>query len=157
MRIIKFISFTLIIISLFFLFNLFSKKENLVSFTKNNITIYLEIAKTEKEREYGLMNRTSMPENHGMLFIFSHPTILRFWMKNTLIPLDMIFLNHHRIVAIFPNIPPCKKDTNPCPSYGPDVLADEVIELNAGVAKKIAIINHDIIIFKNQDAILKLN
>ena len=139
MRTGKLIGFALILIALFFLFNLFHKKADLVSFTKNNITIYLEVANTEKQREYGLMNRKSMPENHGMIFIFPRSEMLRFWMKYTLIPLDMIFLNHHRIVAIFPNVPPCKKKTNPCSTYGPNIQADEVIELNAGVAKQLSL------------------
>ncbi|MES2204755.1 MAG: DUF192 domain-containing protein [Pseudomonadota bacterium] len=145
MRIISLISVSFIVITLFFLFSLFDKKENLLLLTKNNMTLYLEIANTQKQREYGLMNRKSMPENHGMIFIFPHAEILRFWMKNTLIPLDMIFLNHHRVVAIFFNIPPCKEQMNPCPSYGPNIQADEVIELNAGVAKKLTIINGDIL------------
>ena len=124
---------------------MFYKKENLVSFTKNNTNIYLEVANTDKQREHGLMDRKSMPENHGMIFIFSKPEILRFWMKNTLIPLDMIFLNHHHVVAIFSNVPPCPKETSLCPSFGPDVQVDEVIELNAGMADKLHITENEII------------
>lgn len=134
-----------------------NKKPAKIYFIHNDTTIFLEVAKKNAELEKGLMYRASMPENHGMLFIFPNPRVLRFWMKNTLIPLDMIFLNHHRIVAIIPNIPPCPTETNPCPSYGPDTLADEVIELNAGVAKKMTIISGDVIMFKKQDVILKQN
>jgi len=134
----KIISLALAFVALFFILNVFYKKERLVSFKKNNITVYLEVADTEKKREYGLMNRKSMPKNHGMIFIFPKPEILRFWMKNTLIPLDMIFLNHGRVVAVIADVPPCK--TSFCRSYGPDLLADEVIELNAGMTKQLEII-----------------
>lgn len=134
----KIISLALAFVAIFFILSIFYKKERLVSFKKNNITVYLEVADTEKKREYGLMNRKSMPKNHGMIFIFPKPETLRFWMKNTLIPLDMIFLNHERVVAIIADVPPCK--TSFCPSYGPDLLADEVIELNAGAAKQLEIL-----------------
>lgn len=124
-----------------------NKKSAMTYFTHNNVKIILEIANTEATREYGLMNRKFMPENHGMIFIFQKPEILRFWMKNTLIPLDMIFLNHHRVVAIIADVPPCTANTNPCPSYGPDIFADEVIELNAGMAKQLnLIVRNDILI-----------
>lgn len=148
MKIAKSISIALIFIALFFFFNLFHKKENVVSFTKNNTTIYLEIANTEKQREYGLMNRKSMPNNHGMVFIFPKTEILKFWMKNTLIPLDMIFLNHHKIVAIISNVLPCPKETNYCPSYGPDIPADEAIELNARMADKLQLVKNETVMLK---------
>lgn len=148
MKVVKLLSIALIFITLFFLFNLFYKKENLVSFTKNNTTIYLEIANTEKQREYGLMNRKSMPKDHGMIFIFPHAEMLRFWMKNTLIPLDMIFLNHHQVVAIISNVPPCLKEANHCPLYGPNIPVDEVIELNAGMADKLQLFNNETIMPK---------
>ncbi len=117
-------------------------------FVKNGTTIYLEVAKKNPEREHGLMERKFMPENHGMVFIFSELSMLRFWMKNTLIPLDMIFLNNNRVVEVFRDVPPCKKETNPCPSYGPNAWTDEVIELNAGMAKKLAIQYGDVLIIQ---------
>src|SRR3546814_13588706 len=52
----------------------------------------VEVARTDAEQDRGLMFRTSLPENGGMLFPFKKPRIGRFWMKNTLIPLDMIFI-----------------------------------------------------------------
>ncbi|WP_273843530.1 DUF192 domain-containing protein [Rubrobacter calidifluminis] len=65
------------------------------------VRVKAEIADTGPEREKGLMYRTSMPENHGMLFVFDHPAVLRFWMKNTLIPLSVAFIDSKgRIVDI---------------------------------------------------------
>lgn len=65
------------------------------------VRVKAEIADTGLEREKGLMYRTSMPENHGMLFVFDHPAVLRFWMKNTLIPLSVAFIDSKgRIVDI---------------------------------------------------------
>lgn len=150
MKAFKILSIIFIVAILSFSAYQFFSEKGPAHFSKNNITISLEIAKTEKEREYGLMNRRSMPQHHGMLFIFEEPEILSFWMKNTLIPLDMIFLNDNKVVAIFSYVPPCKKETNPCPSYGPDVPADQVIELNAGMAEKLQIAD-------GNELILKLN
>jgi uncharacterized protein len=105
----------------------------------NNTTISLEAANTPREQEIGLMFRTSMPADRGMVFNFPSATPANFWMKNTLIPLDIIFLRGDKIMNIQANVPPCKAD--PCPGYGPagDVLIDRVIELNAGQAKKLGL------------------
>jgi uncharacterized membrane protein (UPF0127 family) len=137
MKVVKLIFFILFLVALYFLLNLVHKKDNLYDVTINNKKIVLEIAKTEQQREYGLMDRKFMPKNHGMIFLFDHPQRLSFWMKNTLIPLDMIFLNHGHVVAILNDVPPCKQVN--CPSYEPNVQANQVIELNAGMAKKINI------------------
>jgi uncharacterized protein len=105
----------------------------------NNTTILLEEANTPSEQQIGLMMRTSMPANYGMAFNFNPPVPARFWMKNTLIPLDMLFVRAGKIKNIQANVPPCKAD--PCPNYGPDngELIDRVIELNAGEAKKLGL------------------
>jgi uncharacterized protein len=105
----------------------------------NTTTILLEEANTPEEQQIGLMLRTSMPVNHGMVFNFTPPVPARFWMKNTLIPLDMLFVRAGKIKNIQADVPPCKAD--PCPNYGPDnqELIDRVIELNAGAAQKLGL------------------
>jgi uncharacterized membrane protein (UPF0127 family) len=71
------------------------------------IPVRVELARTEPERERGLMFRNQMDVDAGMLFLFPRPSPLSFWMKNTLIPLDMIFIDHdRRIVGIVENAAP---------------------------------------------------
>lgn len=98
-------------------------------------TILLEEANSQQEQTIGLMYRRSMSIDRGMLFNFPQAVPAKFWMKNTLIPLDIIFLRQGKIENIQIKVPPCKSD--PCPSYGPEsnVLIDQVLELNAGQAK----------------------
>jgi len=93
-------------------------------------TILLEVAKTPEQQEIGLMFRTELPGDRGMLFPFGQTRMARFWMKNTLIPLDMVFLREGEVLAIVANVPPCRQD--PCPSYGPSLWVDAVLELPAG-------------------------
>ena len=105
--------------------------------TVNGQSIVLEVAKTSKEQSIGLMNRTSLAKDRGMLFVFANPSPVRFWMKNTLIPLDMIFMSNGVVKYISPTTPPCKAD--PCPSYGSDqkIAIDCVIELPSGRAAEL--------------------
>jgi len=93
-------------------------------------TILLEVARTPEQQEIGLMFRTQLPSDRGMLFPFGQTRMARFWMKNTLIPLDMVFLREGEVLAIVANVPPCRQD--PCPSYGPSLWVDAVLELPAG-------------------------
>ena len=95
----------------------------------------VEIARTPEEQAQGLMFRESLPPESGMLFLFSDDAPHKFWMKNTMIPLDMIWMDGTgRVVFVSANTPPCKAD--PCPSYGPDVPAPTVLEIAGGLAKK---------------------
>ena len=96
--------------------------------------VRLEFATNNELRGQGLMYRESLPRGEGMLFIFPEPGEYPFWMKNTLIPLDMIWLDSGgKIVAIRPDSPPCRAD--PCPTYAPDAVSSLVLELAAGEAK----------------------
>lgn len=114
---------------------------NALYFIKNQKKIVLEIADTPKKRAQGLMYRSSLPADYGMIFIYPKPQLLTFWMKNTLIPLDLLFLKQHQVVAIFYSVPPCPKENLRCPTYTPplSVEADHVIELNAGTSKALGI------------------
>lgn len=93
----------------------------------------VEVMTTEAEREHGLMDRKSMPADHGMLFDFQRDRDVAFWMKDTYIPLDMIFIDHAgRVVAIKHDAKPM--DETPIPSGAPTT---GVLELNAGAADAI--------------------
>ena len=90
------------------------------------------VADDNAERTIGLMNRESLDADAGMLFIFESEGNYPFWMKNTLIPLDMIWLNSDKeIVFIKENALPCEQD--PCSIITPNGTAKYVVELNAGV------------------------
>lgn len=99
--------------------------------------ILLEVAKTPGEQQIGLMYRTALAPNRGMLFPLNPPRAATFWMKNVNIPLDMIFLRNGEVQAIAADVPPCT--SNPCPTYGPGVLVDQVIELAGGRAAQLGI------------------
>lgn len=96
--------------------------------------VVAEIAATDESREHGLMFRTSLAEDAGMLFVFPYLDIQGFWMKNTLIPLDMIWLNERKEIVYFVTADPCKKD--PCGSYQPMQKALYVLEVQGGFVKK---------------------
>lgn len=113
-----------------------SRKDRFVKvFLPNGKAVTAELAITPREREKGLMYRESLAPDQGMLFVFEEEDLYSFWMKNTLIPLDIIWLNSHRqIVHIEKNVPPCPGD--PCPSYTPRYPALYVLELKAGQAEE---------------------
>jgi len=100
------------------------------------VTFHAEIADTQASQETGLMFRTSMDADHGMLFELSHePAVIQFWMKNTLIPLDMVFIGQKGdVVGIVKNAVP--KSLTP---VGPDAPVTAVLEINGGVADKLGI------------------
>lgn len=106
--------------------------------------IDIEIANTEAKREQGLMYRTEMKETQGMLFIFDDETYRSFWMKNTILPLDMIFVNsNYEIVNI-------RKNTTPydVSQYTSTAPAKYVVEVNAGFCNKFNIKRGDKISFR---------
>lgn len=92
-------------------------------------TFTLEIADSPEEHQHGLMARDSMPADHGMIFVFPEEEPREFWMKDTLIPLDIIYLDSlGRVVSVKSMAP---RDLTPIPSGGPAMYA---IELNKGAA-----------------------
>ncbi|WP_447970527.1 DUF192 domain-containing protein [Nitrospira sp. M1] len=95
-----------------------------------------EIADTPAERSKGLMFRTHMPPDHGMLFIFQELDYWNFWMKNTKIPLDIIWIDvDWKVVHIESHVPICTKTDDSCPRYRTLKEALYVLELGAGMAK----------------------
>src|SRR5215470_17633568 len=96
------------------------------------VRVPVEIADTPAKRTFGLMYRQDLPKSHGMLFLFPHEEPLSFWMKNTPLPLDIIFINAaHTIVSIAANTTPFSE--TPIPSQGPTQF---VLEVNAGFCQQ---------------------
>lgn len=111
----------------------------------------VELATTPAEQEHGLMERTSMPANHGMLFVFQDEAPRTFWMKNTLIPLDILYFDAGRhLVAIQADAQPCKAD--PCKLYPSHAPARYVLELNAGATARLGVRKGDAATFSNVSA-----
>jgi uncharacterized membrane protein (UPF0127 family) len=104
----------------------------------------VEVADTADKRSLGLMFRDSMPDDHGMLFIFPGETRRSFWMKNTRIPLDIIYFDSNLVlVSVSENTPPCR--TLKCPAYPSDGPAKYVLELNAGKAAELGVKSGDVL------------
>ncbi len=145
----------IIIVAAFFIYNNFIKnnepdvkyytfkKEGELTFTDSlgntKIKINLEIADNDYERQLGLMSRISINENEGMLFIFSVERMQAFWMRNTLISLDMIFVNKNKeIVTIHKNTKILSAQSYP--STAPSLY---VVEVAGGFADKYNILVGD--------------
>jgi uncharacterized membrane protein (UPF0127 family) len=96
---------------------------------------YLEIAADGPSRARGLMAREHLAVDRGMLFIFPDQRLRAFWMKHTLIPLDIIYLDRdYRVVDMALQAQPCK--TLNCPTYPSRAPAQYVLEINAGLARR---------------------
>jgi len=108
---------------------------------KGRQELEVEIAANDAQRRIGLMNRNSLAERRGMLFVFEKQGYLNFWMKNTLISLDMLFIDeNNKIVHIVRNASPCRAARDgDCPKYNSAKPAKYVLEINGGLAEKFAI------------------
>jgi len=96
------------------------------------ITFHIELANSDYERETGLMHRTKMSDDQGMLFVFEEEALRYFYMKNTSLPLDLIFINsENKIVSIHPNAKPMSEV-----SISSKYPAKYVLEINAGLSNR---------------------
>lgn len=101
----------------------------------------LELAATDRTRQHGLMHRQSLPADRGMLFVFPDEEYLRFWMKNTPIPLDILYLDRNGKVVSIKQMKPF--DETGVPSDAP---AKYAIELNEGAAAKVGVQVGDVLV-----------
>ncbi len=100
--------------------------------------IHAELADTPQKRAEGLMYRTHLGADRGMLFTFLQAQAWTFWMKNTKIPLDIIWMNEKKqIVHIEPNVPICTRQDDSCPQYRPNDESLYVLELAGGRAESL--------------------
>jgi uncharacterized membrane protein (UPF0127 family) len=85
----------------------------------------------------GMMFRKSIAPDHGMLFVHPRPGNYPYWMYQTLIPLDIIWLDsNHKIVEMAENTPPCKTQASQCAHYGGVEMSSYVLELGGGMARR---------------------
>ncbi|KAH7816633.1 uncharacterized protein MONOS_2920 [Monocercomonoides exilis] len=126
-----------LILTLYLFLLSFSMEAEALTVTTKNAShqFYVEIAKTSLEKANGLMNRTEMAEKNGMIFLWNNPQHLSFWMKNTLIPLDIIFIRKDGTIAKIHKS--CEiRSLNSRPSGCPCQAA---LELNGGSCDKFGI------------------
>lgn len=117
---------------------------------KDGFRVKVEIAADDENRAQGLMYRDHLADDRGMIFFFPQKGDYAFWMKNTIIPLDMIWIDEaKKVVHIAHDVPPCQAD--PCPSYPPGAEAMYVLEVAAGVAAKHHVANGDVLTFERLD------
>jgi len=108
----------------------------------------VEIVDSLETRTQGLMFREQMDKDRGMWFVFEESKIYPFWMKNTLIPLDMIWVDEDlKVVAIIESAVPC--EANPCRHYNPETEALYVLEINGGLASEYELRVGDIVSVNN--------
>ena len=97
----------------------------------------VEVADDDAERARGLMFRDAMADDHGMLFIHDRQEPQAYWMKNTRIPLDILYFDRdRRLVSQQRDVPPCSAGDR-CPPYPSRAPAQYVLELNAGQAARL--------------------
>ena len=133
-RIIQLLIFIVVLVVSFALLSVLSGKNNVpavVFLTESGeVSVPVEVADTPEERERGLMLREQL--DGGMLFVFEQETKLGFWMKNTLIPLDIIFISQELEVVDIQTMIPCEQD--PCPVHYSSEPALYALEVNSGFA-----------------------
>lgn len=102
-----------------------------------SLTISLELAVTSAQRARGLMNRTEVLPNHGMLFVYERPRKLGFWMLNTLIPLDIAYINAENEIVQIGQMQPC--ESNHCPAYESEFEVTKALEMAAGEFERLGV------------------
>jgi uncharacterized protein len=94
------------------------------------VVLHVAIARSDVDRERGLMYVRSLPNDAGMAFVWTEPTETGFWMKNTLIPLSVAFVDDEDRVVTIRDMAPCTSE--PCPLYGADAPFVMAVEANRG-------------------------
>lgn len=141
----KIIAFVAVLLFLGAVFFIYAPKSKKVCYKEKCFQV--EVADTESKREQGLMFRKKLDEGGGMLFIFKKEGIYPFWMKNTLIPLDIIWIGaDKKVVFVENNAAPCHQEN--CPEISPASNALYVLEISGGAAKGIGLQAGDYLSFQ---------
>jgi uncharacterized membrane protein (UPF0127 family) len=134
-----FLVFFIIILLLFLAWQNFYQNKEII-YNNSSVCIggscfEIQLAENSLQQSRGLMFRETLSENKGMFFVFKKEANYPFWMKNTHIPLDIIWINANKeVVFISEFTEPCK--TFFCPQINPQVNAKYVLEINAGLSQK---------------------
>jgi uncharacterized protein len=112
----------------------FDSATALIDTDEGSVLIDVEVAETDRQREVGLMNRESLPQDAGMVFVFFEPTTGGFWMKNTLLPLSIAFFDVDGKILEILDMEPCTND--PCEVYDPGVTYMGALEVNQGAFER---------------------
>lgn len=131
--------FLLIILSVVFLLFIFfvkSKSKKSKTFHIGSANINVEIADTDAKRSQGLSDRTNLPDNTGMLFLFPKSGIYPFWMKDMHFPLDFIWISNKKVSDITEKVPNPQNPGDQLPLYSSREPVDMVLEVNAGFVEK---------------------
>lgn len=114
----------------------------------NGKTIHVEVMLDATDMLRGMMFRTSLDPARGMLFIHRTPGTYGYWMYQTMIPLDIIWMDASKqVVEIVNSAPPCKTEASKCPHFGGTETAQFVLEIGSGLAKQNGIRIGDTITF----------
>lgn len=109
------------------------------------IKLNVEYAETPEKRISGLKNRSMLPKSSGMLFVFPDEKVREFWMKDTLIPLEIIFIGTKGHINEIITMNPCASDAPICPIYTSKDPARFAVEVNAGFTERAKIVEGDIL------------
>ena len=127
------------------------KNDGLARISIGDRVMKVDYARTTQEKINGLMFVEQMPEDYGMVFTYPAPEITKYWMKNTLIPLDILFFDENaKLIHIERNATP--HDLSP---RGPDTPVCVVVEINGGMADKMGIKKGDVLIAKDAQECLQ--
>ena len=113
--------------------------------------LIVELATTAAEQQQGLSDRTSLADDHGMLFLMGKSQIQTFWMNKMNFPLDIIFINNGLVTDIHANVPDPSQTSGVPAIVRSNDGADEVLEMNAGKAKELGIENGTMITLISSD------
>ncbi|MDO8429776.1 MAG: DUF192 domain-containing protein [bacterium] len=136
----------LIILGLVSGFLLQDKKKNFSILEIGSQSFEVEIADNVLNQARGLSGRDSLPENQGMLFIFPDLGQRSFWMAGMKFPLDIIWIRDNKVIGFSENLPPASSVN--VQLYNPSEAVDKVLEINAGLVKKLGIREGDKIVLK---------
>jgi uncharacterized membrane protein (UPF0127 family) len=117
-----------------------------ISTAEGEVELSVEVADDDAERARGLMFRTSLPEDDGMVFLYPEPTAGAFWMKNTLIPLSIAFFDADGTILRILDMEPCRSD--PCPLYDPETPFTGALEVNRGAFDRLGVTEGDRIVVR---------